>query len=556
MLTTKIVSGLEKPFANDKIESYPALSRISLLKGERISLQVLCYRPHGDESFRSILCSIDLSGELSEYATVRRVASVPVTKPVHFPPDPDYICTTPGLYPDVLEPLNYSGGIVITPGTLHSLFIDLDIPEDCPTVGDTTLSVKVYSRRTLKREPFMESESSVQIELIDAALPKQSLLFTQWFHSDCLADYYEVEKWSDKHFAIIESFMKTAKKNGVNMIFTPLISPPLDNFYDTRDIQLAEITKTGEVYEFSWGRLERWINLCNRVGIEYFEIGHLFTQAGAAFATKVSGTVDGEYKRLFPKDTPSDAPEYTDFLRRMLTSFLDFMKKRGDDKRCYFHISDEPSESQLETYAKAKSSVADLLSGYPVMDALSDYGFYEKGILEKPIVILDRLKDFTDARVKGLWTYTSGSPGAGYSNRLLGMSLARNRSICLLLYKYDIEGFLHWGYNFYNNAGSGDHINPFLDTSGGNYWAAGDPFSVYPGPHGEPYESLRLVSFYEGLCDLRAMRLCESLYSRGEVISALESALGKEILQNTYLNTATEMHRIREIINEMIKKKV
>jgi hypothetical protein len=190
------------------------------------------------------------------------------------------------------------------------------------------------------------------------------------------------------------------------------------------------------------------------------------------------------------------------------------------------------------------------------MDALSDYGFYEKGIVEKPIVLLDSLKDFIDLGVEGLWTYTSSSPGAGYSNRLLAMSLARNRSICLLLYKYNIEGFLHWGYNFYNNAGSSDCINPFLETGGGDYWPAGDPFSVYPGQGGEPYESLRLVSFYEGLCDLSAMRLCEKLYSREEVLAAIESIIGGEIKTSTYLNTAKEMHRVREAINEMIKKKV
>ena len=556
MLTAKIVSGLEKVFADGNINDYPSLEKISAMKGERISFQIIAYRPHGDEIWRPILFDINLKGPLAKYTTVRQVKSVPVTKPVHFECDSDYLKTTPGLFPDVLAPTGYGGGLVVTPGTLHSLYVELDIPKDCDAVGESLLSVELKTRNVSARETLMQSVTEIKVDLIDAVLPEQKLLFTQWFHSDCLAEYYGAPKWSDEHFEIVEKFAKCAKKNGINMILTPLVTPPLDNSYDTRDIQLADITVTEEGYEFGWDKLTRWIEICDRVGIKYFEIGHLFTQAGAAYATKVSGVKDGKYQRLFEKDTPCDAPEYTKFLRAMLTSFLDFMKKRGDDKRCYFHISDEPKDLQLETYRKAKESVADLLAGYPMMDALSHYEFYEQGIVEKPVVILNSLRNFIAKDVRGLWTYTSGSPGKDHSNRLLGMSLARNRSICLLLYKYDVEGFLHWGFNFYNNSGSQSTINPYLDTSAGDFFAAGDSFSVYPGDDGEPYESLRIVSFYEGIEDISAFRLCESLYSREEVIEALENKLGREILPSTYVNTSEEMLSIREMINEMIKAKI
>ncbi len=556
MLTAKIVSGLEKVFPDSKLEDYQALERISLLKGERISIQTICSRPLIDEIFRPILFSLSLDGELAKFARVRRVQSVPVMKPVHFGFDEDYLRITPGLFPDVIAPLEYDGGLEVTPGTLYSLFIDIEIPKDSEISGSSILKVSLDTRNVSDREPKMSAAASVEIEIIDAILPEQELLFTQWFHSDCLANYYGVEKWSDEHFRIIENFAKTAKENGINMILTPLITPPLDNFYDTRDIQLADITVTDNGYEFSWDKLGRWIDICNRVGIKYFEIGHLFTQAGAVHATKVSGLVKGEYKRLFPKDTPSDAPEYTEFLRAMLTSFLNFMKARGDDKRCYFHISDEPSDKHIETYTRAKESIADLLVGYPIMDALSHYEFYEKGIVKKPVVMLSRLDDFTEKGASDIWAYTSGSPGKDHSNRLLAMSLPRNRSICLLLYKYGIEGFLHWGYNFYNNSGSCDMINPYLDTSSGDCFPSGDAFSVYPGMGGVALESLRLVSFFEGIEDISAFRLCERLYSRAEVIEALEKAIGKEIKPTTYLNEAKDMHRIREMINSMIKEKL
>lgn len=556
MLKLKFVSNLEKVFQDESFDAFKEIKKISALKGEKVSVQLVCALPVDETPNFPILFKPTFEGKLMKYASVRRVMSVPATRPANVNVDEDFLRTTPGLFPDVLMPLQYSGRVVLAPRSLTSLWIDFEIPSDADVADSGEISVTFTSVKTHERTPDISISASVSVEIIDAVLPEQKLLFTQWFHADCLANYYKVEKWSDEHFRIIENFAKTAKKNGINMLLTPLISPPLDNKFDTRDLQLADVIKTDDGYEFSWDKLARWIDICDRVGIKYFEIGHLFTQGGAAYATKVMGTVGNEYKRIFPKDTPCDDPEYTTFLRAMLKSFLDFMKARGDDTRCYFHISDEPSDKQLETYLKAKNSVADLLEGYPIMDALSHYEFYERGVVKKPVVILHCLSDFLNHGVPGLWAYNCCGPEVGYSNRFMGMSLSRNRSISLLLYKYDIEGFLHWGYNFYNNSGSSDPINPFLDTSSGDFFPSGDAFSVYPGDNGEPYESTRLVTFFEGIQDISVMRLCEQLYSKEEVIATIEKEIGKEIRTNTYINAASDMHRVRGVLNSMIKAKI
>lgn len=556
MFKYKIISGLEKPFADSEFENYKEISRLSALRGERVSFQIILKLEYTESSMWSRYFEITPSGELAKYATIRRVRSVPATNVKRGNTDPDLLFSSPRLVPDAIMPLEYGGKVVLAPNVLNSLWIDLDIPEDAKA-GDAELTVTFHSENARDPSaPNWDGEVKMTVEIIGATLPEQELLFTQWFHSDCLANYYRCEKWSDEHFRIIENFARCAKRNGINMLFTPLISPPLDNSYDTRDLQLAIVTKTESGYEFDWRHLERWIEVLSRVGIDRFEVGHLFTQGGAEFATKVMGTVNGEYVRLFAKDTPCDDPEYTKFLRALLSSFIAFMKARGLDTRCNFHISDEPPIHHLETYGKAKASVADILEGYPIMDALSHYDFYETGIVKKPVVILDHLEEFTCHGVDGLWTYNCCGPALGYSNRFLSMSLPRNRSISFLLYKYEIEGFLHWGYNFYNNSGSSDFINPFVDTSAGDIFPAGDPFSVYPADNGDALESMRLVTFNEAIQDLRAMKLCESLYSKEEVIAAIEEKLGGEIRANTYINTSEPLIEIREMINSMIKAKI
>ena len=45
-------------------------------------------------------------------------------------------------------------------------------------------------------------------------------------------------------------------------------------------------------------------------------------------------------------------------------------------------------------------------------------------------------------------------------NRFFAMPLARCRAIGLQFYKFNIAGFLQWGFNFYTATGSTRHINP------------------------------------------------------------------------------------------------
>ena len=85
---------------------------------------------------------------------------------------------------------------------------------------------------------------------------------------------------------------------------------------------------------------------------------------------------------------------------------------------------------------------------------------------------------------------------------------------------------------------------------------SGDSISVYPGFRGEPLESLRLVVFHDAVQDIRAMQLCESLYSKEEVVSEIERIFGKELTFYTCARDADTILKIRERINEMIKNKV
>ena len=557
MIKTKIISSLSRVFIDNTLDDFEALTRISALKGETVSFQLVHHRimePHENMyAYREII-EPRFSGKLAKYVNVREVKNVGVELPVIVGnTDENFERTTPGLYPDVLKPLHYEGKTVSKTAFPTSLWVELVLPEDMTEIGESELLIEMYTEGGEKL-----SEDAITVDVINATLPKQELILTQWFHCDSLAHYYDVEVWSEKHWQIVENFARCAHDNGINLLLTPTFTPPLDTKPGGERLtnQLVGVTVTDGKYSFNFDLVDRWVDMCDRIGIERFEIAHFFTQWGACHAPKVMATVDGEYKKIFGWETEATAPEYVSFLRQFVTEFLAHMKKNGNDKRCFFHISDEPQIQHLESYTKAKATVSDLLEGYVIMDALSDYDFWEKGIVDLPIPCNDHIKPFIENSVPNLWTYYCCGQCIGVSNRLIAMPSWRNRSIGMQMYKYDIVGFLQWGFNFYNNWYSVDQIEPFTDPSGEHWVPAGDPFSVYPGPKGMPLESLRIVVFHEALQDMRAMKLCQTLYSKQEVVDAIESVLGENLAFDVCAKSESTMLKIREKINEMIKAKI
>ena len=172
------------------------------------------------------------------------------------------------------------------------------------------------------------------------------------FHSDCLANYYEVDVFSEEHWNIIENFIRTAVKRKCNMILTPIFTPPLDTAVggERRTVQLVDVTVTSEGYQFGYEKFERWVEICKRCGVKFFEISHLFSQWGAVAAPKIVGMVDGKEQKIFGWQTKAAGEAYAAFMNQFLSSFTAKLKNMGIDKQCYFHISDEPSFEQLESY--------------------------------------------------------------------------------------------------------------------------------------------------------------------------------------------------------------
>ncbi|MBQ7922120.1 MAG: DUF4091 domain-containing protein [Clostridia bacterium] len=555
MLLTKFVSNLEKCFLDENIADKYEVTKDSILLNERYTVQLAIQET--DTSYWMNLY-MEIQSPLKEYITLYKVESVPVRYPMYAYWEPDnltnFIRLTPGLYPDILRPYADCGMFNVAARELNALWIDVQ-PKGKVPAGTYPITVLIKNGQN-----EVITENTFTLEILDASLPPQKMLYTEWFHTDCLAVYYDTPVFSEKYWEIVENFMKNAAEAGINLILTPTFTPPLDTKVggERPTVQLVDVTVEIGQYSFDFTRVGRWVETAHRCGIENFEIAHFFTQWGAKHAPKVMATADGEYKRIFGWDTDATSDEYARFLRQFVQEFLVYMKSIGCDKNCYFHISDEPSGDKIESYMAAKSIVQDLLEGYTIMDALSHYEFYESGALDTPIPANNAIEPFLEHNVPNLWTYYCCAQHNKVSNRFMSMPSARNRIIGYQFYKYDIVGFLQWGYNFYFNQYSVYPIDPYLITDADYFVPAGDAFSVYPGPGGKPLDSLRARVFYDALQDYRLLELAESLAGREAVMDILEGDLPEEekITFSNFPTTISYMHESRAAVHNLIRKHI
>lgn len=510
----------------------------SVLKGERYSYQI-AYK-----SSEKFFAEIVIDSPLSQFITVRSVGNVPSELPVYESDCEFCERNEPGLFPDVLFPIE-NNRVLIKLQNYYALWITVDLPKDTDA-GDYEIKIK------LKKDGETISENIFGLHVINAVLPEQKLIYTQWFHSDSIANYYKIPVFCEKFWALVESFIKAAVHTGVNMLLTPVFTPPLDTEIggERLTVQLVDVKLENGKYSFGFDRFIRWVRLAQKCGIKYFEISHLFSQWGAKYTPKIMAEVNGRQKRIFGWETSADSIEYAEFLSAFIPQLIKVIRSLGIEKSTFFHISDEPNEDQIESYSRSKSTVAPLLEDFPIIDALSDYSFYESGIINNPIPCTNDIESFIEKGFPHPWTYYCCGQGGKLSNRFFGMPLSTTRIIGFQLFKYGIEGFLQWGFNFYNSQYSLRSIDPFAVTDADSAFPSGDSFTVYPGKSGA-IESVRSEVFFQALQDMRALTLLCDRIGKKRTIAAVEADFGI-ITFFDYPRGTEKMLKLRKSVNNYL----
>ena len=519
---------------------------ISFQVAYRVTLQSYSKRPHRVEV--TLGDSLKLSPELFD---VKYVPTFLAAYPSRH--DANYISTEGGYFPDPLVPMKNGGRVVAVAQSWQSVWISLRIPADHVMCEDK-ITVTFISEKTGE----VAAKCTYTLRINAATLPAPKLKFTQWIHYDCIADAHKVKIFSEEHWTLIEKYITLAAQHGINLVLTPVLTPPLDTAVggERPTVQLVDIEYNNGEYSFDFSKLTRFVKLVKGAGIDDFEINHMFTQWGATCCPKVVAKVNGKNKKIFGWNTAATSDKYKTFLSKLIPALISHLNSLGvTNEHIIFHVSDEPRVLRhLESYRDAANILMPLIKGCKHMDAMSDFEFYENGLVDIPVVAIgDPSMRFIEDGVKELWSYYCCTQSVDVSNRFFAMPSARTRIIGVQMYKYGIKGFLHWGYNFYYSQFSVRKINPWLETDADNAFAGGDSFSVYPYEN-EAIPSLRLKVFANALDDIRLLELVEEKIGRENTVAALEELAGGTLTFSEYPKEEAFFDKLYEFIFNTLER--
>ncbi len=547
----KVIPGKPAP-----LEEY-VISSAVLLKNEPFSFQLVY-------SYDSPCQPVTLDIDSPLPAESWRIDCLPITYAANNFDEPGYVTNDPGIVPDLLEPRPLKPSIskyasdffdaMYLENADYTLNASKELQSVLVTINPNGIELAAgkYKITVTLRELSdltVIGHETLNLEIIDAALPEQDFYVTNWFHVDCLCDYYDCEPYSERFYELFKDYLRNMVKHRQNTLLIPAFTPALDTpiGHVRRNVQLVDIEEKNGDWSFDFSRLSRFMKTADEYGIQFFEHCHLFSQWGA---TKTPSIYDRSGKLLFGWDTDAAGPEYTKFIQAYLKAYIDFAHSQGyTDDRLIFHISDEPSQAMLEGYQNSYYTVADLLAPFQCIDALSELDYYRKGLVKVPVASVDHAKQFSE-ECDSFWLYYTCGPYAKMcTNRLITNTAARTRILGTQMYKYGAQGFLHWGYNYYYDRMSQGYIDPKVNPCGYKN-LPGCSYLAYPEKNGA-VPSLREIHMRECFDDLRALKLCEALTSRNEVEALMSQVLGA--IDFTLIPEGNTMYLLNQLVKRTIQ---
>jgi hypothetical protein len=228
-----------------------------------------------------------------------------------------------------------------------------------------------------------------------------------------------------------------------------------------------------------------------------------------------------------------------------LAAVEEVVQRRGWKGRVLTGIADEPFIYHEASYGKVLERVRKAAPSVGIIEAVESD---QIGGLDIYVPKLSHINlwwpRFEELKRQGkeVWFYTCCHPRGRYPNRFLDQPLVKARALHWISYLYGLDGFLHWGFNWF--AADAD---PYCER-GRDQWSLppGDGQVAYPGKEGF-VGSLRLSAMRDGLQDFEYLWLLEGrireLKQRGgEEAACLEprqrpTELCRRVVQSFYEHT-------------------
>uniref|UniRef100_UPI003217FCBA DUF4091 domain-containing protein n=1 Tax=uncultured Draconibacterium sp. TaxID=1573823 RepID=UPI003217FCBA len=416
-------------------------------------------------------------------------------------PSKDAFKPMSGYFPD---PIMYEESRDVPFGTAQPLWVSVKIPTDCETglyKGAVEIIYEVGGKTVSKTKYF-------EIEVFKPVIDNTSLWVTNWFFLDrlhYLNNNEPVEKHSDLYWELSRVIAKKLAEYRQNVA---MISP-----FDHTEFSFED-----NKWSFDFTNFNKMVELFIEEGvIGRLEGGHLGSRIDGGWSSPF-----GLYVPVLAEDNADkellalNNPRTKDFYKAFLPAFVENIKTNGWGGQYIQHIADEPIDANVESYIKISKFLKTLVPELKVIEACHTHQL--ENMVDIWVPQMNFLKSgmdfYTDRQHKGdeAWYYTCLSPKGEWANRFVEQPLIKTRLLHWVNFKYNIPGYLHWGFNFWgSNSGIVTAENPYDDVSGmivssGNILPGGDCWISYPA-YKAIYPSIRLEAMRDGIVDYELLKI-------------------------------------------------
>src|SRR5690606_21353076 len=402
----------------------------------------------------------------------------------------DKLVSNSGYYTD---PIMDGHRITLQSGVTQACYISVAIPENT-NAGTYPVNITIYAGEETLHKTFL-------IHVHNVKLGKQQLKIANWYtfaakELALMNNGEAVEPFSDLYWELLQILAKKMAEYGSNVaLATPL--------------ELAICQKKGEEYTFDFSRFDKTVEIFKNAGLTaLLEGGWIAWRSGdwtSDYVVKVPEPgPDSTTYLLLPIQDLRAKNFYTQFFKALVPH----LKAEGWWDTYYQHIADEPIAEHRKSYIDIASFVKSIVPDIRIMDACHNPDLAETlDLWVPPVDFLNKDFEFYQERKKTgdqVWFYTCLWPKGNYANRFIDLPLIKTRLIHWINHKYAIDGYLHWGFNWWTEEPFAE--TTFINDTGGNLLPGGDSWIVYPGYH-KLYSSIRLEAMRDGINDYTLLEM-------------------------------------------------
>jgi hypothetical protein len=418
------------------------------------------------------------------------VGSIPLSTNAPNQPGHTVVRSAPARFPDYLM---LDKKINLNKGMLQSVWLTISIPEHAGAGG--------YSGTITVKSNQGEQSLPVYLQVYPFSMPaERHLKVTEWYSTHHFEDLHGVEEtYSEAWFNVLRAYAENMAAHRQNVFQVSM---------NSIDISFSS---AGEL-EFDFSRFDQIAQVFwDTERMDFMETGFLAKFGEEAwFSTEIllknfhiRSEETGEQISMPGKEIIPD----------LLPAFESHLRRKGWLDKTLFHIHDEPTLRNVQAWRELSAYIHRYAPDLIRIDAIETTSLFDD--IEIAVPKLDYLdawhETYKNAARNGteLWFYTVGIYQANsFPNKTIDMPVMDNRIIHWLNYRFDLSGFLHWGWNHWTE-------DPYADVG----MHIGDAWHVYP-VKGDVLNSLRWEQMRNGLQDYEYFWMLENK------IEALKDSLG------------------------------